>query len=96
MGDDDKNNEASTMLLPIDDQICEMCINNVRLGVCHEDDVVSDATTLVTQLPERFLRNKKPSLGKDDSKLKESQELNPQFNIYEFKLTFMIVIGFCT
>ena len=48
------------------------------------------------QLPKRFTCDKKPSLGQTDEKLKELQELNPQFNFNEFKLNPITVLGFCT
>ena len=84
------------MPFSIDDQICEIRIDNVRIGVCHEGNVLNDATTLVVKLPERFPCDKKPSLGQADGKLKELQELNPQFNIDEFKLNPMTVLGLFT
>ena len=56
------------MPLPIDDQTCEMYINLMRLVFPHEDNNLNDATTLVVQLTEGFLCDKKPSLAKADEK----------------------------
>ena len=64
--DDDDKNESSTTLLHVDNQICEMHIENVTLGFHHDDNILNDATTLVMQLPERFSCDKKPSLEQAD------------------------------
>ena len=45
--DEHDDYEASTMSLPIENQICEIHINNVRLGAHHEYNNLNDATTLV-------------------------------------------------
>ena len=85
---DDDNNEASIMNnnnnilvndetliapLPVENPICEKHIDNMRLRVFHKDNIMSNATTLVMQLPESLSCDKKPSLGQTDGRLKDLQ-----------------------
>ena len=63
-------NEMPIVPLPIDDPICDKCIDNMRLRVYHKDNNTNNVTTLVMQLPKK-LCGEKPSLGQADGKLKD-------------------------
>ena len=64
------NEDAILIPIPEDNPIYNEHILNMHSRIYHLDNIINAKTILVMQLPEKFLGNRKPTLGISDRKMK--------------------------